>query len=74
MVSVVFCSVTLHLLYRYNTGAVLCRTFARLAEDPAFHFSLVLEPGVVELIHNPTILHSRADVEDGEVRPAVLHC
>lgn len=41
-------------------------TFARLAEDPAFHFSQILEPGTIEVIHNPTILHSRGDVFDGE--------
>ena len=45
-----------------------CRTFARLAEDPAFHFSEILEPGTIEVIHNATILHSRGDVEDGDVR------
>ena len=50
--------------------AWLCRTFARLAEDPSFHFSVVLNPGEAEIIHNPTILHSRGDVEDGEVRAA----
>ncbi|KAK9813596.1 hypothetical protein WJX73_009365 [Symbiochloris irregularis] len=41
-------------------------TFARLAEDPKFHFSQILNPGDIEIIHNPTILHSRGEVEDGE--------
>lgn len=44
-----------------------CRTFAKLAEDPAFHFSKLLEPGDIEILHNPTVLHARAEVEDGEV-------
>ena len=44
-----------------------CRTFARLAEDPAFHFSKVLQPGDIEILHNPTVLHSRGEIEDGEV-------
>ncbi|KAK9863979.1 hypothetical protein WJX84_007599 [Apatococcus fuscideae] len=39
---------------------------AKLAEDPDFHFSLKLEPGDLELIHNPSTLHSRSDVYDGE--------
>ena len=56
-----------------------CRTFARLAEDPAFHFSIKLQPGDIELLHNPTVLHSRSDVVDGEVtcshlRWPVQHC
>ena len=45
-----------------------CRTFARLAEDPTFHFTEILEPGTIEVVHNPTILHSRGDVTDGEVQ------
>lgn len=48
------------------------RTFARLAEDPKFHFSQILNPGEIEIIHNPTILHSRGDVQDGEVCPAAI--
>ncbi|KAK9845169.1 hypothetical protein WJX84_011671 [Apatococcus fuscideae] len=39
---------------------------AKLAEDPEFHFSRKLEPGDLELIHNPTMMHSRSDVYDGE--------
>ena len=29
------------------------RAVAKLAEDPDFHLSLKLEPGDIELIHNP---------------------
>ena len=49
--------------------ALFCRTFARIAEDPEFHFTKLLEPGDIEIIHNPTILHGRDEVEDGEVTP-----
>lgn len=49
------------------TEWTLHRTFARIAEDPAFHFSKVLVPGDIEIIHNPTILHSRGDIFEGEV-------
>ncbi|KAK9812337.1 hypothetical protein WJX73_003313 [Symbiochloris irregularis] len=48
-------------------------TFARLAEDPKFHFSQILSPGTIEVIHNPTILHSRGDVEDGETNDQKRH-
>ena len=48
---------------------VYCRTFAGLAEDPTFHFRQVLNPGDIEIVHNPTILHSRGNVDDGEVGP-----
>lgn len=38
-----------------------------MAEDPEFHFAQVLEPGTIEWIHNPSIMHSRSAVVDGEV-------
>ena len=41
---------------------------AALAEDPKFHLTKKLLPGDIEIIHNPTIYHSRGDVADGEVR------
>ena len=46
-----------------------CRAVAALAEDPEFHFAQILEPGTIEWIHNPSIMHSRSEVVDGEV-----HC
>ena len=44
------------------------RAVASLAEDPEFHISRVLEPGDLEIIHNPTIFHARSDIHDGEAR------
>ena len=52
------------------------RAVASLAEDPKFHLSRVLEPGDLEIIHNPTIFHARSDIHDGEARatrPSVLN-
>jgi alpha-ketoglutarate-dependent taurine dioxygenase len=43
---------------------------ASLAEDPQFHLALTLQPGDIEIIHNPTIFHARSDIHDGEVRRA----
>ena len=40
---------------------------ASIAEDPKFHLALTLEPGDLEIIHNPTIFHARDDIHDGEV-------
>lgn len=40
---------------------------ATLAEDPEFHLSKKLQPGDIEIIHNPTIFHARSEVVDGEV-------
>ena len=45
-----------------------CRAVATLAEDPEFHLSKKLQPGDIEIIHNPTIFHARSEVVDGEVR------
>ena len=36
-----------------SAANVACRAVAKLAEDPEFHFSAKLEPGDLELIHNP---------------------
>ena len=44
-----------------------------LAENPAFHFSHTLQPGDIEWVHNPSILHSREPYTDGEVRPGSLY-
>ena len=44
-----------------------CRAVAKLAEDPSFHISRKLIPGDIEIVHNPTIFHSRGDIFDGEV-------
>ena len=44
------------------------RAVASLAEDPRFHLALTLQPGDLEIIHNPTIFHARGDINDGEVR------
>ena len=38
--------------------------FDRLADDPALHFHMELEPGDVQLVHNHTILHDRTAFED----------
>ena len=38
---------------------VLCRAVAKLAESPEFHLSKVLQPGDIEIVHNPTIFHTR---------------
>lgn len=45
----------------------LCRAVAALAESPEFHLSLRLQPGDIEIVHNPTIFHSRGEVIDGQV-------
>ena len=37
----------------HNSLHGACRAVAKLAEDPDFHFSSKLEPGDLELIHNP---------------------
>ncbi|KAL3155553.1 hypothetical protein ABBQ38_011107 [Trebouxia sp. C0009 RCD-2024] len=39
---------------------------AKLAESPEFHISKKLQPGDIEIVHNPTIFHSRGQVIDGE--------
>ncbi|WIA42630.1 hypothetical protein OEZ86_008603 [Tetradesmus obliquus] len=44
---------------------------AAIAEDPAFHLSLKLEPGDVELLHNPSTFHARTHVVDGTNRHLV---
>ncbi len=52
---------------------VRLRAVASLAEDPEFHISRVLEPGDLEIIHNPTIFHARSDIHDGEARSHASH-
>jgi hypothetical protein len=49
-----------------------CRTVAAIANDPDFHLSLKLQPGDLEIIHNPSTLHSRTKIVDGEVRGRLL--
>jgi hypothetical protein len=49
---------------------MLCRTVAAIANDPDFHLNLKLQPGDIEIIHNPSTFHSRTKVGDGEVS----HC
>lgn len=39
-----------------------CRAVAKLAEDPEFHMILKLEPGDIELIHNPYVLPSHVQL------------
>ncbi len=53
---------------KLKTAGGCFRAVAALAEDPEFHFAQVLEPGTIEWIHNPSIMHSRSAVVDGEVR------
>jgi alpha-ketoglutarate-dependent taurine dioxygenase len=50
----------------YN--ALSCRTVAAIANDPDFHLNLKLQPGDIEIIHNPSTFHSRTKVVDAEVR------
>lgn len=38
--------------------------FDALAEDPALHLSMRLEPGDVQFVHNHTLLHDRTAFED----------
>jgi hypothetical protein len=45
---------------------------AAIANDPDFHLRLKLQPGDIEIIHNPSTFHSRTKVVDGEVRLATL--
>ena len=40
---------------------------AALAESPEFHLSRKLQPGDIEIVHNPTIFYSRGEVIDGKV-------
>ena len=51
---------------------VCCRAVAKLAESPEFHLSKTLEPGDIEIVHNPTIFHTRGEVSDGQVSPTVI--
>ena len=39
--------------------------FDRLANDPALHFLMSLQPGDVQLVHNHTLLHDRTAFSDG---------
>ncbi len=38
--------------------------FEQLANDPALHFCMELQPGDVQLVHNHTLLHDRTAFED----------
>lgn len=38
--------------------------FDALAAAPAFHFTMVLEPGDVQLVHNHSLLHDRTGFDD----------
>jgi hypothetical protein len=38
--------------------------FDALANDPALHFHMALEPGDIQLVHNHTLLHDRTAFED----------
>lgn len=46
---------------------------AALAESPEFHLSKKLQPGDIEIVHNPTIFHSRGEVIDGETPREKCH-
>ncbi len=50
-----------------------CRAVATIAEDPKFHLAKTLQPGDLEIIHNPTIFHSRGDIFDGNSHAAKRH-
>ena len=64
-----FTSMSLSGIISRNAAVLVClpRAFARLAEDPFFHFSRILSPGDIEIIHNPTVLHARGNIKNGEV-------
>ena len=49
-----------------------CRAVAALAESPEFHLSKKLQPGDIEIVHNPTVFHSRGEVIDGKVSITML--
>ena len=53
-----------------STHGCIGRAVASLAEDPRFHLALTLQPGDLEIIHNPSIFHARSEIHDGEARPA----
>jgi alpha-ketoglutarate-dependent taurine dioxygenase len=38
--------------------------FDQLANDPALHFQMELQPGDIQLVHNHTLLHDRTSFED----------
>ncbi len=38
--------------------------FDQLANDPALHFRMELQPGDIQLVHNHTLLHDRTAFED----------
>jgi hypothetical protein len=38
--------------------------FDQLANDPALHFQMELQPGDIQLVHNHTLLHDRTAFED----------
>ncbi|DBB18065.1 hypothetical protein WJX82_011687 [Trebouxia sp. C0006] len=46
---------------------------ATIAEDPKFHLAKTLQPGDLEIIHNPTIFHSRGDIFDGDSHAEKRH-
>ncbi len=50
-----------------------CRSVATIAEDPKFHLAKTLQPGDLEIIHNPTIFHSRGDIFDGDSHAEKRH-
>ena len=50
-----------------------CRT-CQAGGGPKHHFSVKLEPGDIEILHNPSALHSRAEVVDGEMCASILLC
>ena len=50
-----------------------CRAVATIAEDPKFHLAKILQPGDLEIIHNPTISHSRGDIFDGDSHAEKRH-
>ena len=49
------------------------RAVATIAEDPKFHLAKILQPGDLEIIHNPTIFHSRGDIFDGDSHAEKRH-
>lgn len=48
-------------------------TFSAIANDPDFFLEKKLEPGDIQWIHNPSLLHSRTEIFEGEVRRRADH-
>lgn len=53
--------------------ARLVERFEALAQDPAFHVEMELQPGDIQMCSNHTIVHARTAFEDGEAQEERRH-